>query len=47
MHVIARPNSLLKNSRFVSGHRFSDTVNSSEGRAPSGLRTEIALFSKP
>jgi hypothetical protein len=36
---------VLKNSRFVSGHRFSDAVSSSESEAPSGAGPSKTGFS--
>jgi hypothetical protein len=36
---------LLKNSRFVSGYRFSDTANRSKSDAPSGAGRQNSSFS--
>jgi hypothetical protein len=37
--------SLLKNSRFVSGYRFSDTASRSKSDAPSGAGHRNSSFS--
>jgi hypothetical protein len=39
-----RLNSLLKNSRFVSGYRFSDTASRLKSDAPLGAGIGIRFF---
>jgi hypothetical protein len=41
----ARLNRLLKNTRFVSGHRFSDAVPAAKSVAPSGAAGRNITFS--
>jgi hypothetical protein len=40
----SRRNNLLKNPRFVSGHRFSDAVAATESVAPSGAEVTSRVF---
>jgi RNA polymerase sigma-70 factor (ECF subfamily) len=42
---LTRPNSLLKNSRFVSGYRFSDTASRLKSDAPLGAGHWNSTFS--